>query len=38
VPITVARSGNGARLSFEGKTKDGLRMRVTATCDHTEEY
>lgn len=38
VPLTVVRNGKGAQLSFEGKTSDHVHMRVTATCDRTEEY
>ena len=37
VPLTVTRNGKGAQLSFEGKTTDHVRMRITAICDHTEE-
>lgn len=38
VTLSVTRVGAGARLSFDGRTKEGLHMRVTATCDHTEAY
>jgi hypothetical protein len=37
VPLTVVRNGKGAQLNFEGKTSDHVHVRVTATCDHTEE-
>ena len=36
-PITLTRSGTRADLSFQGKTKDGIAIRVTAKCLDVEE-
>jgi hypothetical protein len=38
VPLTVIRNGKRAQFSFEGQSRDHVPMRVTATCDHTDEY
>ncbi len=32
VPITLTIKGKGAELSFDGKTKDGIQLRVIAKC------
>ena len=32
VPITLTIKGKGAEISFDGKTKDGIQLRVTAKC------
>jgi hypothetical protein len=29
--------GKGAEITFEGKTKDGIQLRVTAKCSDVEE-
>jgi hypothetical protein len=36
-PITLTRSGKEAGLSFQGRTKDGISLRVTAKCTDVEE-
>ncbi len=37
-PITLIRSGKSADLAFQGKTKDGVSIRVTARCLDVEEF
>ena len=37
-PITLTRSGKSADLAFQGKTKDGVSIRVTARCLDVEEF
>jgi hypothetical protein len=32
VPITMTAKGEGAELAGSGKTKDGVQIRVTASC------
>jgi len=32
VPITMTAKGQGAELAGSGKTKDGVQIRVTASC------
>ena len=32
VPVTMTPKGKGADLAGEGKTKEGIQMRVTASC------
>ena len=36
-PITIIRNGKGADLAFQGRTKDGISLRVTAKCLELEE-
>ena len=36
VPITLAIKGKGADISFEGKTKEGVGLRVNAKCSEIE--
>jgi hypothetical protein len=36
-PLTVTRTGKAADLTFQGKTKDGISIRVTARCPEVEE-
>ncbi len=36
-PITMTRKGNSADLAFQGKTKDGISIRITARCPQLEE-
>lgn len=31
VPMTLTRNGTVQQISFDGRTKDGVRMRVTGT-------
>jgi len=38
VPLTLTRSGKGGVITFEGKTKDGVRLRISATCVDVEEF
>ena len=37
-PITLSRSGKSADLAFQGKTKEGIAIRVTARCLDVEEF
>ena len=37
-PITLTRNGKTADLAFQGRTKDGIQLRVTAKCLHVEEF
>ena len=37
-PITLTRNGKTADLAFQGKTKDGISIRVTARCLDVEEF
>ena len=37
VPLSLTIKGEGAEISFEGKTKDGIQLRVTAKCSKMEE-
>jgi hypothetical protein len=36
-PITLKRNGKMADLAFQGRTKDGISLRVTAKCTDVEE-
>ena len=36
-PLTFTRNGKGADMAFQGKTKDGISLRVTAKCAALEE-
>ncbi len=38
VPLTLTRNGAVQQISFEGRTKDGVRMRVTGTLVEVEEF
>ena len=31
-PLTLSMKGTGAEITLEGKTKDGIQLRVTAKC------
>ena len=35
-PLTLTLKGNGAEITFQGKTKDGIQLRVTAKCSDVE--
>jgi hypothetical protein len=35
-PVTLTISGKGAEMSFDGKTKQGIGLRVSAKCDEVE--
>jgi hypothetical protein len=37
VPLTLTTKGKGAEISFQGKTKDGIELRVTAKCSEMVE-
>jgi len=37
-PITLSRNGKTADLAFQGKTKDGIAIRVMARCLDVEEF
>jgi hypothetical protein len=36
-PLTIIKHGKGADLAFQGRTKDGISLRVTAKCLELEE-
>lgn len=36
-PLTLTIKGKGAEIAFQGKTKDGIQLRVTAACSDVEE-
>ena len=36
-PLTMTKNGKGAEITFQGKTKDGIQLRVTAKCSDVEE-
>ena len=36
-PLVLTRNGKGAELSFQGKTKDGVSIRITAKCAALED-
>ncbi len=38
VPLTLTRNGGVQQISFDGKTKEGVRMRVTATIVQVDEF
>lgn len=38
VPMTLSRNGTVQQLSFEGKTREGMRMRVTGILVEIEEF
>ncbi len=38
VPMTFSRDGNVQQLSFDGKTKEGVRMRMTGVIVEVEEF
>ena len=37
VPLTLTIKGKGAEILFQGKTKDGIELRVTAQCSEMVE-
>ena len=38
VPLTLSRNGNVQQIIFDGKTKYGVRMRVTGTIVQVDEF
>lgn len=36
-PLTLTIKGKGAEVAFQGKTKDGIQLRVAAQCLDVEE-
>ena len=38
VPLTMTMKGKSAEITFQGKTKDGIELRVTAKCSDVEEF
>ena len=36
-PLTLAKAGKGAEITFQGKTKEGIQLRVTAKCSDVDE-
>lgn len=36
-PLTLKKTSTGAEITFQGKTKDGIQLRVTAKCSDVEE-
>jgi hypothetical protein len=37
VPMTLKTRGKGADLAFEGRTKDGVALRISAQCNEVED-
>lgn len=37
-PLTMTMKGRGAEIMFQGKTKDGTELRVTAKCSDVEQF
>jgi hypothetical protein len=37
VPLAMTGTGKGAEIGFQGKTSDGIELRVTAKCLEVEE-
>ncbi|MBA2484801.1 MAG: hypothetical protein H0V35_01645, partial [Nitrospira sp.] len=35
--LTFTKTGTGAEITFQGKTKEGIQLRVTARCSDVEE-
>ena len=33
----MTKDGRGAEITFQGETKDGIQLRVTAKCSDVEE-
>jgi hypothetical protein len=38
IPITVTPKGKGADIAGEGKTKDGIQIRVSASCAEIQQW
>jgi len=38
VPVTLKRNGTGGQLTFDGKTKDGVRLKISANCVEVEAF
>ena len=36
-PLTLTIKGKGAEILFQGKTKDGIQLRVTGKCSEVDE-
>ena len=36
-PLTLTKTATGAEIAFQGKTKDGIQLHVTAKCSDIEE-
>ncbi len=36
VPVTLATKGKGVEMSFDGRTKEGVGLRVNAKCSEVE--
>jgi len=36
VPVTLTTKGKGVEMSFDGKTKEGVGLRVNAKCSEVE--
>ena len=36
-PLTLTKTGKGAEITFHGKTKEGIQLRVTAKCSDVDE-
>ena len=37
-PLTLARSGKAATLTFQGQTADGVKLQFTAKCGSVNEF
>lgn len=36
-PLTLTKTATGTEIAFQGKTKDGIQLRVVAKCSDVEE-
>jgi hypothetical protein len=36
-PLNLVKRGTGAEITFQGKTRDGIQLRVIAKCSDVEE-
>jgi hypothetical protein len=37
-PLVLTKSGTRVELSFQGQTKEGIQLRVTASCVQIDEF
>jgi len=36
-PLTLTKTATGVEIAFQGKTKDGIQLRISAKCSDIEE-
>ena len=37
-PLTLTIKGKGSEIAFQGQTKDGIQLRINATCLDVDEF